>query len=60
MIPGRESKLERQARAGQSMVHTGNRKVGSGVFVGVLHEGTSSLVQCNECNRGLGVFPGGY
>ena len=35
------------------------QNVGSGVFVGILHKGTSILAQCSECDAELGVFPGG-
>ena len=34
------------------------RNVGSGAFVGVLHKGTSSLVQSTACDAGLEVFSG--
>ena len=36
-----------------------DRNVGLGVFVRVLHKGTSILFQCSECDAGWRVFPGG-
>ena len=33
------------------------RNVGSGAFVLVLLKGTLNLVQCSQCDAGLGVFP---